>query len=90
MMREIRDKPNVIDLKNNIPFVPILKKFKIYRRGTPSPLTRKLGYNPHIVIKSLRRAIYNLIFEDKKTIVFEEFPSWSKENNNTEWLSENV
>jgi len=90
MLRAIRAPPNCIDVKCNIPFVPILQKFKIYRRGVPSPLVRKLGYNPHIKIKSIRRAIYNHIFEDKDTVVFEEFPSWSETDNCTIWLSENV
>jgi hypothetical protein len=90
MLREIRAPPNCIDVKCNIPFVPILEKFKIYRRGVPSPLIRKLGYNPHIKIKPIRRAIYNHIFKDKDTVIFEEFPSWSESDNCTVWLSENV
>jgi len=90
MLREIREPPKCIDVKCNIPFVPILEKFKIYRRGAPSPLIRKLGYNPHIIIKPIRRAIYNHIFKHKDTIVFEEFPSWSEVDKRTVWLSENV
>ena len=90
MTREIRESPKCVDIKCNIPFVPILQKIKIYRRGVPSPLIRKLGYNPHIKIKPIRRAIYNYLFEEKETVVFEEFPSGSEVDNRTVWLSEKV
>jgi len=90
MLREIREPPKCVDVKCNIPFIPILQKYKIYRRGVPSPLIRKLGYNPHIKIKEIRRAIYTHLFEDKNTVIFEEFPSWSETNKSTVWVSEDV
>jgi hypothetical protein len=93
--------PKCVDEKITIPCVTILQQFKLFRRGVPSPLIKELGFNPHITIKPLRRAIYNHIFKDEKNediskdktneiTIKEEFPYWSTEENKVVWTNENV
>jgi hypothetical protein len=78
--------PKVIDPKVNIPYIPILKKIKFYRRGVPSPLVKRLGVNPHITVRPLRRAIFNFIFDNNNEIkIFEEFPVFNIKKNDVEW-----
>lgn len=90
IMREIEPPPAVVDQKYNIAFVPILKELKLYKRGVPSPLVRKLNFNPHLRLQPVRRAIYTLLFEDQGSVILEQFPVWSKEENTTIVHSEYV
>jgi len=83
--------PKCVDEKLTIPFVPILKQIKMFRRGVPSPLVKELGFNPHMKIKPLRKAIYNHIFKDEKEVtIIEEIPYWSNENNKVEWSNDQI
>ena len=90
IMREIEDPPAYIDPNINIPFVPILQRTLLYRRGVPSPLVRRLNFNPHLEIQSLRRAIYTVLFKNQKVVITEQFPVWSREEQKTILHSEEV
>jgi hypothetical protein len=90
IMREIEDPPPCIDSKLYIPFVQTLTRTMLYRRGVPSPLVRKLNFNPHMVLKPVRRAIYTILFENQGTVITEQFPVWCKEEQTTILNSEYV
>jgi hypothetical protein len=61
----------------------------VYIRGTPSPLVRALGYNPHGVVAPLRHAMYHKI--GVLGPVLEEWPEWSIQNKAVVWVRhENV
>lgn len=65
----------------DISWVGLVKNNREYRGGAPSPLVRKLGFNPYITIRSLRQGLYHFIFKDHRregdqVQVREEFPVW--------------
>lgn len=54
--------PVVLPPTETNPSIYQMSQTKLYRRGTPSPLTRALGYNPHQKVRHLRRALYHQLF----------------------------
>lgn len=68
----------------------------LYRRGAPSPLIRHMGFNPHIVVQPLRKALYRELFFNrdpnrKETVIItEEFPIWNQEEQRPDWFLEKV
>ena len=68
------------------PFIPDLIRDHYYRRGTPSPLTRALGFNPHQRARPLRRALYQQLFVSG-IVIHEEMPAWDPEAEDVVWLT---
>jgi len=48
----------------------------LYIRGSPTPLLRRLGWNPHVVARPLRQALYARILGSRTAVVTESFPMW--------------
>jgi predicted nucleic acid-binding protein len=63
-----------------------------YWQGVPSPLIRKLKFNPHVKVLPLRRALYARLWsaEDDDKLVREVFPSWCTETGTFIWYDERV
>jgi len=59
----------------------------IYLRGSPSPLTRKLG-NLHIIFRPLRQAVYHRL--GLQSCITEEFPCWDDNKKKTVWVVDSV
>lgn len=58
----------------------------IYKRGTPSPLMRKLNMSPHRILAPLRRAAFHL--QGIEGPITETYPEWDEENKTVAWYYE--
>lgn len=73
-----------------VPFLTTLLRLHLYRRGTPTPLVRALGRNPHATARPLRRALYARVLPPSAASIREVFPTWDSTRGCVEWTDEQV
>jgi hypothetical protein len=61
-----------------------------YIRGSPTPLLRRLGMNPHVVARPLRQALYARILGSRSAIVTESFPMWDEKQEDVSFAPQEV
>ena len=71
------------------PSLVILKKYKDYFKGVPSPLVSVMG-NPHFVLRPMRQALYHKLGFKKDDLIKESFPYFDQENDKISWRSQDV